>query len=63
LQDKLEQANVEIAGFKKQLEQQQQSYKNLEEMLIEKHNTNLQLSNDKADAEKRLANTIKELDG
>ena len=62
LQDKLEQANVEIAGFKKQLEQQQQSYKNLEEMLIEKHNTNLQLSNDKADAEKSLATTIKELE-
>ena len=62
LQDKLEQANVEIAGFKKQLEQQQQSYKNLEEMLIEKHNTNLQLSNDKADTEKRIANTMKELE-
>ena len=62
LLERFEQANVEVAGYKKQLEQQEQSYKNLEEMLIEKHNINLEISNEKNNIEKRLSNTMKELE-
>ena len=62
VEQNLEQAQVDIVGLQKQLEQQQQSYKNLEEILVEKHNTNHQLTNEKKDVERSLANAKEEIE-
>ena len=62
VEQRLEQAQVDIVGLQKQLEQQQQSYKNLEEMLVEKHTVNHQLTNEKKDVERSLANAKEELE-
>merc|ERR1712150_192724 len=62
VEHQLEQAQVDIVGLKKQLEQQQQSYKNLEEMLVEKHSINHQLTNGKKDVERSLANAKEEIE-
>ena len=62
VEQRLEQAQVDIVGLEKQLEQQQQSYNRLEEMLVEKHTVNHQLTNEKKDVERSLANSKEELE-
>jgi len=61
LQDRLEQAHVDVSDLRKQLEIQQESYKNLEAMMMEEHAESKQLSEDKKELEKTLEEQKREL--
>lgn len=54
VEDTLEQAQVDIVDLKKQLEQKQESCKNVEDLLVEKHSQNQETLKDKKLMEKSL---------